>query len=317
MEAPPQGESAKPIVLTRWSIEIHRWLGSDTLRGLSLAAEGLFVRLALDQWEHGAAKPEFAKWKRAHGGRTDDFRAVWDEIVCPGLFEETPLGLVHPGVALDRIRCIDEIRAKIRGAKDAIGTRARDALGRLVSSSSPGHLDGASSSPPGHVQDRSSSVHAPTPPPTPTPPPVRDTPPTPLSAGVGSEPAPPVEKPAKKRAASKRIDPTTYSIPPALDSPEFRSALVDYQRTRKGGAWSVELADVRFRQMLTWGRERSIAALEHSSGYAGLVEPNGSRNGHSTQHTLGEQPDNPFLRELKRSQARESMNGHNGHNGDH
>ncbi len=102
-------------VLTRWSIQVRDWLGSDTLRGMSLEAEALFLRLCLDQWEHGAARPEKERWRKVHGNRCSDFETAWNEASAP--FQVTPLGLVHPRVARDREVAIQQIEAKVRGAR--------------------------------------------------------------------------------------------------------------------------------------------------------------------------------------------------------
>lgn len=242
-------------VLTRWSIQVRDWLGSDTLRGMSLEAEALFLRLCLDQWEHGAARPEKERWRKVHGNRCSDFEVSWAEASAP--FQLTPLGLVHPRVARDRELCIGQITAKIRGAEDAAKHRPRDAAGRLLPNGRPGYLEDSSRTPPGILQVTPGSASS--------------------SASVSGSESEEPEKRASRAPRKLRISAETYPIPSELDSPAFRIALSDYLRTRKGGAWDEALAETSFRKMLKWGRERSIAALENSQGAQGLFEPSGGR----------------------------------------
>lgn len=113
----------------------------------------------------------------------------------------------------------------------------------------------------------------------------RSSPPSP-PPGAGSQVAP-LTEPKKRKPANPRIDPATYPLPPSLDFPDVRAALVDYLETRKGGAWDEKLAAVRVRQLDEWGRERAIAALQHSVGYQGVFEPSGVRaNGKPYQHAF-------------------------------
>lgn len=116
-------------MLTRWPIELRHWLGSATLLGLMLEAEGLFVRMCLDQWEHGACRPEEAFWKAAHGHRSHSWSSAW--LSCRSLFVERPEGLVHPRVARDRERALREIEAKVDGGRK--GNRARWERGKADS----------------------------------------------------------------------------------------------------------------------------------------------------------------------------------------
>lgn len=113
--------------------------------------------------------------------------------------------------------------------------------------------------------------------------------------GVDTASEPPHAPP--KRAKRSRIDPATYPLPPALDFPDVRAALVDYCRTRKGGAWDAELAEVRTRQLAEWGRERAVAALRHSCGAQGLFEPSGAL-GIRRSGSTGAPKLNPFHRAL-------------------
>lgn len=100
-----------------------------------------------------------------------------------------------------------------------------------------------------------------------------ETPSEPLASGVSPSGAQKSE--AIKPRRGKRINAATYPLPPSLDHPDVRAALVDYCRTRKGGAWDEDLALVRVRNLEAWGRARAVAALIHCVGYAGLFEPNG------------------------------------------
>lgn len=148
----------KPITLTRWSIVVRDWLGSDTLRGMSAEAECLFLRLCLDQWERGAARPDKDMWKRSHGYRMHDFDRAWSEAVAA--FQVRPEGLVHPRVECDRATSIGEIEAKAHGAKEAAANRNRSQQGRFTTRTSPGVLDVSSSTPPAIHQVSPSSASA-------------------------------------------------------------------------------------------------------------------------------------------------------------
>lgn len=97
-------------VLTRWPVIVRDWLGSDTLRSMSAEAEALFLRLCLDQWEHGFACADRERWCRAHAHRMRDFDSAWAQACAP--FANTEQGLVHPRVARDRSEQIEAVRVR-------------------------------------------------------------------------------------------------------------------------------------------------------------------------------------------------------------
>lgn len=241
---------SKPVTLTRWSIVVRDWLGSDTLRGMSAEAECLFLRLCLDQWEHGFARSSEAFWKGAHAHRMRDWCGAWSEATAH--FQKTPEGLVHPRVAKDREESLVQVtKLSAMGTKAAQDrwNRVRDA-DRIGGASTPNHSASASAS-------ASGSQNSPPPPP-------------------GAEPqVAPLPEPKPKKAAKVRIDPETHPLPASLDFPDVREALVDYLATRKGGVWDEKLARVWLKRLVAWGRERTVAALRNSIGAQGVFEPHG------------------------------------------
>lgn len=264
MQNPPP--ASVPPVLTRWSIVVRDWLGSDTLRALSLEAEGLYLRLCLDQWEHGAARPEESRWRSAHAHRCADWSTAWRSACA--LFTLTDAGLVNERVARDRERAIREISAKTEAARNT----NRKRRGRPKKADSDAQRT---------LTERSADAH-----------PSLTHPSASASASASLRDAPtehlPPHPPPGGADKKRRINVEAYPIPECLDSPEFREAFVDYQRTRKGGVWHESLAETSFKRMAEWGRERSIAALKNSQGAQGLFEPQGSRpvNGKPFQHAF-------------------------------
>lgn len=98
-----------------------------------------------------------------------------------------------------------------------------------------------------------------------------------LSLGLPVDGAPPTEPPPgktpqKRAAKAPAAEPT---IPPALDTPEFREAWETYWTCRKGGRGKPELHVARMKECQEWGVARAVAALKKSVGYQGLWEPNG------------------------------------------
>lgn len=102
-------------VLTRWCIRVQAYLGSDTLRGMSGDGEMLFIRLCLDQWQHGAACSDREFWRRVHGARCANFDTAFEE--ARSQFDHCAAGLIHRQVARDRDEAIAQIRAKVDAAR--------------------------------------------------------------------------------------------------------------------------------------------------------------------------------------------------------
>lgn len=122
--------------------------------------------------------------------------------------------------------------------------------------------------------------------------------------GVDPASEPPHAPP--KRAKRVRIEPDAYltrTLPPELDFPDVRAALVDFNRTRKGGPWDETLAEVRLRQIAEWGRVRAVAALRHSCGYEGVHEPHGAASSRGPTPSAGPKL-NRFHRMLVDEQAK-------------
>lgn len=122
MVSPPGGDGTPaPVVLTRWPIYVRDWLGSDTLRALSGDAEMLFVRMCLDQWEHGVCSPDEERWRSAHAHRCADWSRAWRQACA--LFVRSDAGLVNARVARDRLKAVGEISAKVRAAVETNAKR--------------------------------------------------------------------------------------------------------------------------------------------------------------------------------------------------
>lgn len=270
---------SKSVVLTRWSITVRDWLGSETLRGLSAEAECLFLRLCLDQWEHGAARHDKEFWRRAHAHRTLQFDGAWQQ--ASSLFTLTPDGLVHARVKADRERAEAEIRAKVdaaartnkaRSQRAKVGSDAKRALSVRSSDAERALM------PPSASASASASVEEPTP----TPPEeglFDDHP-----EGFNRKP----DKPKTKQRASK----PEPDIPASLDTPQVRQALSDYHAARReqkrkplGNTGLTAL----YAKLAEWGPTNAEEALRNSvaNGWQGVFEPvsaNGTGkpiNGHS------------------------------------
>ena len=110
----------KPIVLTRWAINIQAWLGSATLQAMSMEGEALYLRLCLDQCEHGAARADKEFWRSAYAHRCHDFDRAWSD--AQRRFSVTPDGLVDAKVREDNVKSRLEIAAKVDAA---IGTNRK------------------------------------------------------------------------------------------------------------------------------------------------------------------------------------------------
>lgn len=84
-------------------------------------------------------------------------------------------------------------------------------------------------------------------------------------------------KRGEKRNKQEKFDASSYPIPPQLDTPGFRSAWIDFVRSRAQMRKPLTeiAAKLNMRHMAEWGVDRAIAAMEHSarSGWAGLFEP--------------------------------------------
>lgn len=311
MVSPPGGaRTPAPVVLTRWPIYVRDWLGSDTLRALCGDAEMLFVRMCLDQWEHGVCSPDEERWRSAHAHRCADWSRAWRQ--ASALFTRSDTGLVNARVARDRERSAGEISAKVRAAVETNAKRAakprkakkadRDAERTLSVTHSERSPDAHPTlKPPSASASASSSESDQTPLP-PGPDRVRQTkarlagkePDLTRSEAWKQAPAGLGEKPpiaaARRRVKPPDVDPLTVEMPPEINRPDVRAALVAFlaARVEKGhGGWGPSLAQTRLEELASWGPERAIAALKHSAGYQGVFEPrNGQANGKAYQHAF-------------------------------
>lgn len=297
MVSPPGGDGTPaPVVLTRWPIYVRDWLGSDTLRALSGDAEMLFVRMCLDQWEHGVCSPDEERWRSAHAHRCADWSRAWRQACA--LFVRSDAGLVNARVARDRLKAVGEISAKVRAAVETNAKRknkprkvkkadkdAERTLSVTLSERSPdAHPTLKPLSASASASSSISESESPLPP---GPDRVRAT----RAALAGH--SLPVEEPKPKPARKVRppdIDPFTIDLPKSIDRVEVRAALVKFltARVEAGhGGWKPSLAATRLEELAAWGPERAIAALKHSAGYVGVFEPkNGQANGKAYQHAF-------------------------------
>ena len=231
----------REIILTRWSIQVRDWLGSDTLRAMSAEAEALFLRLCIDQWERGSARGDKDLWLRAHGHRFVDFERAWSEATGP--FETTESGLVHPRVASDRARCVGEIKTKTKAAQ-MTNTKRRSDADRTLSGRSA-HAQRTLSGRSAHAQrtlmgpSASASASAS----------------DPETLPGGREPASAHEttaKSRKRRRAPQPVDPATVPLPAAIDTPAVRAELA---------AWVARRAEERYPPLGPVGLARVVAQL--------------------------------------------------------
>lgn len=161
--------AAEPV-LTRWSLNIRDYVGSDTLRGMCGDAEMLFVRIGLDQMEHGYARGEEEFWRSAHAHRCADWSRAWRQ--ASALFTSSEHGLRNERIARDRERAISEIQAKSNAARSTNekrrGRPKKDDshAQRTLSVRSP-HAGGSLKSPSASDSDSASGESASHSPPTP------------------------------------------------------------------------------------------------------------------------------------------------------
>lgn len=99
----------------------------------------------------------------------------------------------------------------------------------------------------------------------------------------GETPLPPSEKPTAKKAPRKPPKEEPIQIPPALDTPEFRQAWLNWQQhlREKKKPPTPTAQRQQLRKLAALGQERAIAALEHSTAanYQGVFEPTPTGNG--------------------------------------
>lgn len=233
--------------------------GADLVALMDFEAVGLYWFLLSREWQNGPLPDDEALLERLCRGRVRDWKACWSQV--SPCFDRVDGRLLNRRLEEERA-VADQFSMRQSGAAKARWERwkaDRECHGNATAM--PPHSHGNAGAMPRTGQDRTgldeTGQNSPQPPP-------------------GGEPqvaALPEPKPKKPRKV--RIDPATYPLPASLDFPDVRQALVEYNRTRKGGVWDVDLAAIRVRELTAWGRPRAVAALLHSAGYQGLFEPHG------------------------------------------
>lgn len=93
------------------------------------------------------------------------------------------------------------------------------------------------------------------------------------------------------RGKAGPVDWATYQLPPELDRPEIREALIEHAAVRAENGHKPHKAHgakMMLRQLVEWGPDRAVEVLRHSAPHQGLYLPNGraQTNGKPYQHAF-------------------------------
>ena len=229
------------------------FLADRNVAAMTMEERGVYVTLLCFQWIDGPLPSDTNRLARMVHIAPEAFARLWESL--------TPCFDVVTGTTIANGRLERErgFQAEGRSKRLEASRIAQEARLRLESSSNRARTE-HDSSPPLHPTPYA---------PSPTP---QALPPTPETLS-------PTRNPRAARAVS---DAAPIEIPSSLDSPEFRTALTDYQaarteqRIKKLGPVGLKNLLKRLAEM---GPQRAIAALEFSGGFKGSVVEPPSKNG--------------------------------------
>jgi len=213
------------------------YLSSRRVSLMSLAAQGLYVRLLCLSWPDGSLPASLADISTLAGNPVE-FKALWVEV--GPMFKEHNGRLINE--RLDEIR--GECRANQQSKREA-GLRTQAKLREAKQAKLVAELVAE------HRAEGIAKVQPPS-----------------ASASAYSEPP---TKPNPKKT------PESPPAPLPFDSDEFREAWGNWESSRKESRKPIgpTARKQQCAMMAGWGESRSIAALRHSTsgGYQGLFEP--------------------------------------------
>lgn len=248
--------------------------GSDAVSVMDFEAVGLYWFLLSREWQIGKLVSDERFLRRLCAGRVRDWDSAWAQVrPC---FEVRDGLLVNRRLEAERA-VADEFSKRQSGAAKARWERfhaSQTCHGNATAQ--PQQSNGSADAMPRTGQDRTGQQ-----------------PPTPFQ-GDNPNPDRMNEKKARKPKAPE-VDMASMPLPVALDTPEIRGALADFQVSRREQRHQ-PLGPVGLSRLIgkleAMGRDVALEALKNSiaNGYQGVFAPKASGGLFGSQPPAGDQP---------------------------